>query len=99
VRAFVLAVDVIAGDAARRLCAALDWPDGPLLRARIQATSDGSAKPSEVARALGVWGPDDPRATHALVARLGVVAGADARPATTPLAIHGAAARAPRLAD
>ncbi|HMG55939.1 MAG TPA: hypothetical protein VK601_20715, partial [Kofleriaceae bacterium] len=65
---------VLAGDAARSLCAALDWPDGPVLRARVRATADGSAKPSEVARALGVWGPDDPRAAHALVARLGVVA-------------------------
>jgi radical SAM-linked protein len=75
VRALILDVDVIAGDAASALCAALDWPDGPLLRARVQATSDGSAKPSEVARALGVWGPDDPRAPHALIARIGVVAG------------------------
>ncbi|HEU4730836.1 MAG TPA: TIGR03960 family B12-binding radical SAM protein [Kofleriaceae bacterium] len=75
VRALVLAVDVIADEAARRLCAALDWPDGALLRVRVRATSDGSAKPSEVARALGVWGADDPRAAHALVARLGVVAG------------------------
>jgi radical SAM family uncharacterized protein len=74
VRAFVVAADVIAGDAARAVSAALDWPDGPLLRVRVHATADGSAKPSEVARALGVWGPDDPRAAHALVARLGVVA-------------------------
>jgi radical SAM family uncharacterized protein len=76
VRAYVLTIDVIAGDAASALCAALDWPDGALLRARIHTTSDGSAKPAEVARALGVWGPDDPRAPHALIARLGVVAGA-----------------------
>jgi hypothetical protein len=41
---------------------------------RVRATSDGSAKPSEVARALGVWGADDLRAEHALIARLGVVA-------------------------
>ncbi|HEX3765714.1 MAG TPA: TIGR03960 family B12-binding radical SAM protein, partial [Kofleriaceae bacterium] len=75
VRAFVLELDVIAGDAAARLCAGLDWPDAPVLRARIQATADGSAKPAEVARALGVWGLDDPRAAHALIARLGVVAG------------------------
>jgi hypothetical protein len=34
------------------------------LRVRVAATSDGSAKPAEVARALGVTG---------LVARLGVV--------------------------
>jgi hypothetical protein len=47
-----------------------------VLRARVHATADGSAKPTEVARALGVWGSDDPRAPHALVARLGVVTGA-----------------------
>jgi hypothetical protein len=69
----VLAADPIAGDAGRALCAALDWPDRPVLRVRVRATSDGSAKPSEVARALGVWGADDLRAEHALIARLGVV--------------------------
>jgi hypothetical protein len=73
VRALVLELDVIADDAALRLCAALDWANGPLLRARVRATADGSAKPSEVARALGVWGSGDARAPHALVARLGVV--------------------------
>jgi radical SAM family uncharacterized protein/radical SAM-linked protein len=99
VRAFVREVDVIAGDAARRLCGALDWPDAPLLRARVQATSDGSAKPSEVARALGVWGPDDPRATHALVARLGVVTGAEAPPVATLAATPSPTVPAPRLGD
>ena len=54
----------------------LDWPEGGLIRVRVTATSEGSAKPSEVAKALGVWGSDDPRAEHALVARLGVVAAA-----------------------
>ena len=57
----------------RKLCAALDWPAGPLLRARVSATADGSAKPSEIAQALGVWGTDDPRGEHARVARLSVV--------------------------
>jgi len=76
VRPLVLELDVIAGEAALKLCAALDWAPGPLLRARVRATADGSAKPAEVAKALGVWGPDDVRAQHALVARLGVVAGA-----------------------
>jgi len=56
-----------------RLTAALDWPAGPLLRARVRSTAEGSAKPSELAKALGVWGSDDPRAEHALLARLGVV--------------------------
>ncbi len=76
VRALVSVVDVIAGDAATKLAAALDWEPGPaLLRARVQATSEGSAKPTEIARALGVWGSDDPRGEHAFVARLGVVDG------------------------
>jgi hypothetical protein len=98
VRAFVVELDAISGEAARRLCAALDWPDAPLLRARIQATADGSAKPSEVARALGVWGPDDPRATHALVARLGVVAAGAAALSAGALAATSPAP-AVRLAD
>jgi len=74
VRALVTDVSVIADDAATRLCAALDWPAAPaLIRARVSATAEGSAKPSELARAFGVWGSDEPRADHALVARLGVV--------------------------
>jgi len=83
VRGMVLDVSVIDGDAALRLAAALDWTTSPLLRARVRATADGSAKPSEVARALGVWGSDDPRGEHALVARLGVVEVGSARPPTT----------------
>jgi radical SAM family uncharacterized protein len=74
VRGFVQEIEVIAGDAVTRLCAALDWPVAPaLLRVRVSSTSEGSAKPAEVAKALGVWGADDPRAEHALLARLGVV--------------------------
>jgi hypothetical protein len=76
VRALVSAVDVIADDAAAKLCSALDWAPAPaLIRARVSATSEGSAKPSEIARALGIWGSEDPRAEHALVARIGVVEG------------------------
>jgi len=85
---------VIDGEAALKLCAALDWAPGPLLRARVRATADGSAKPAEVAKALGVCGPDDVRAQHALVARLGVVAGATrAVPVASmavPPAVHAA---------
>jgi hypothetical protein len=80
VRAFVTELDVIGGEAAERLCAALDWPAAPLLRARVRSTSEGSAKPQEVARALGVWGQDDPRAEHAGIARLGVVEIGKVRP-------------------
>ncbi len=76
VRHLVSTVDVIAGEAATKLCAALDWGAAPaLVCARVSATAEGSAKPSEIARALGIWGADDPRAEHALVARLGVVEG------------------------
>jgi hypothetical protein len=74
VRTLVTALDVLDGDAAARLVGAFGWPDAPaLLRARVSATSAGTARPVEVARALGIWGADDPRADHALVARLGVV--------------------------
>lgn len=75
VRALASAVDVLSGEAAAAVCLALDWPPSEALaRVRIRAaSSDSSAKPAEVARALGVWGPDDPRAEHALVARLGCV--------------------------
>ncbi|HSD89837.1 MAG TPA: TIGR03960 family B12-binding radical SAM protein, partial [Kofleriaceae bacterium] len=63
VRSLVSDVDVIAGDAATALANALDWGATPaLLRARVRATAEGSAKPSEIARALGIWGPEDARA-------------------------------------
>jgi radical SAM-linked protein len=82
VRALAIDASVIAGGAATRLTAALDWEPAPaLVRVRVRSTSEGSAKPAEIARALGVWGSDDPRGEHARVARLGVVDGeaADAR--------------------
>jgi len=63
VRALVTAAEVIEDS---RLTAALDWPHAPLLRVRVRATSEGSARPVEVAAAFGLPG--------ALVARLGVVA-------------------------
>jgi radical SAM family uncharacterized protein/radical SAM-linked protein len=95
VRALALEADVIAGEAAEKLCAALDWPaTAALARVRIRASAEGSAKPAEVAKALGIWGPDDLRAEHALVARLGCVTElASALPvlATQPLASEPAA--------
>jgi len=64
VRALVEAIAVVDADATASLGRALDWPPvGAALRVRVIAGNDGSAKPSEVARALG-W--DD-----GLVARLG----------------------------
>jgi radical SAM family uncharacterized protein/radical SAM-linked protein len=74
VRSLALDASVIGGEAALKLCAALDWPVAEALaRVRISASADGSAKPAEVAKALGIWGPDDLRAEHALFARLGCV--------------------------
>ena len=55
---------------------------------RVRATAEGSAKPSELARALGVWGSDDLRGEHALVARLGVVADTDVVITTAPAEQH-----------
>jgi radical SAM family uncharacterized protein len=80
VRSLVIDLSVIDGDAATTLRNALDWPNdqatqdsAAVVRVRVHATADGSVKPSEVAKALGIWGSDDPRAEHALTARLGVV--------------------------
>jgi radical SAM family uncharacterized protein/radical SAM-linked protein len=83
VRPLVVSVDVL-DDA--RVMAALDWPAEPVLRARVRATADGSAKPLEVAKALGVAGGEDARAPRAVVARLAVVAGG----ATTTATSYGA---------
>jgi len=82
-RALVTELDVISDEAAAALARALDWTGTTaLLRARVRSTSEGSIKPHELARALGVWGSDDPRAEHALVARLGVTSLPD--PAIVP---------------
>ncbi len=85
VRSFVLEASVIADEAALKLCAALDWPAAEaLVRVRVRAGAEGSAKPTEVAKALGLWGPEDLRAEHALVARLGCVAEEKASVAVMP---------------
>ncbi|MEZ4404710.1 MAG: TIGR03960 family B12-binding radical SAM protein [Kofleriaceae bacterium] len=73
VRGLIDGVEVIGGLAATRLTAALGWDDGPVFAVRVQASAAGSAKPIEVAKALGVYGPDDPRAVHARLARLALV--------------------------
>ena len=80
VRRFVTAIEVVVGDEADRLCAALDWPAvgdaadrvEALFAVTVRSDSEGSAKPSEIARALGIYGGDDLRARHALMARLGL---------------------------
>ncbi|MEM9492449.1 MAG: TIGR03936 family radical SAM-associated protein, partial [Myxococcota bacterium] len=72
VRAFVEGIEVIGESVAARLIRALDWPEAPaLFQVRVAMSPSGSVKPIEVARGLGVYGPDDPRATHAFMARLG----------------------------
>jgi radical SAM-linked protein len=53
-RRFVVGFDVLAGDAAARLCAALDWQPRPLLTARIRTSAEGSVKPVELATLLGL---------------------------------------------
>ncbi len=81
VRALVQEVEVIPAAAAEPLRRALDWPVGEgLLRARVSTGPQGSARPLEVARALGVAGGGEAQAGAALahvsaarLARLGVV--------------------------
>jgi len=72
VRGFVQHVSVVGVEAATRLCAALDWAPGGFFVIRVDASAAGSARPIEIAKALGVYGADDPRAPHARVARLGL---------------------------
>ena len=72
VRALASDVAVIDERAALRLTTALGWDEGALLQVTVKVSAAGSARPIEVARALGVWGADDPRARHAFVARLGL---------------------------
>jgi radical SAM family uncharacterized protein/radical SAM-linked protein len=87
VRPYLAAIDVLAGDDAARLCAALDWAPAPaLLGARVRVTAQGSAKPMEVAVALGVAGGAQPTAPRAHLARLGLSGGGDG-PRLDPLAL------------
>jgi radical SAM family uncharacterized protein len=97
-RALVREVEVIDGDAAAKLCGGLDWPESPaLIRMRVSSTSEGSAKPQELAKVLGIWGADDLRAEHALMARLGVVEVAPRR--ATVAAVVPTLAEAPVATD
>ncbi len=73
VRALVEDASVIDGPAAARLTTALGWDETALLRVRVRVSPAGSARPTEVARAFGVWGDEDLRAPHARLARLGLV--------------------------
>ncbi len=87
VRQYLDAIDVVDADGARRLCDALDWEVAPaLLRARVLAPPSGSAKPSEVAHALGVAGSDALAGPKARIARLGFWGLGDRGEAADPLA-------------
>jgi len=98
IRPLVMDVSVVAGDAATRLNAALDWPDEALLRVRVAVTPTGSAKPVELARALGVWGKEDPTAPKARLARLGLLGldadGAERDPIDVPAPVAPPVAKA-----
>lgn len=64
-RRFVLALEPVADEDARRFCDALGWEPGPLLRGRVIVGPNGSVRPTELARAVGLDGAD--------LARLGCV--------------------------
>jgi hypothetical protein len=88
VRGLVEEVSVLAGPAADKLLAALDWPAAPgLVRARVKVAPDGSAKPIEVARALDLAGDDVPGGPRAALARLGFV-GAPGSEATSDVPLE-----------
>src|SRR5690606_18751121 len=72
VRGRVESVEVTDPEATAKLVAALDWPEAPaLVVARVTVSPDGSAKPVEVARALGLDGQADAVGRRARLARLG----------------------------
>jgi radical SAM-linked protein len=72
VRGLVSDVSVVDGEASARLAAALGWPEvSAMLRARVDVSPFGSAKPREVAQALAVWGTGEAHAPRARLARLG----------------------------
>jgi hypothetical protein len=83
VRPRVADVRVADAAASAELCRALGWEAAPaLLVARVHVSPEGSAKPSEVARALGVDGPADGGGRRARLARLGFVGVEPAAPRT-----------------
>mgnify|MGYP003652060961 CR=1 FL=1 len=72
VRSFVAGVDVLDASASNQLCAVLDWPSAPaLVRVRVKSTPEGSTKPIEVSRALGIAGSEAPGDPVVRLARLG----------------------------
>jgi hypothetical protein len=69
VKTFVESLDVVAGAAAARLSAVLDWPASrAYLRARVSCTALGSVKPIELARVMQLAGEG---VTRPRFARLG----------------------------
>jgi radical SAM family uncharacterized protein len=72
VRALVQEIEVIEGRAAAALARGFDWPEGgAIVRVRVSSTADGTARPTEVALALGLVDGDGKPRCH--VGRLGVV--------------------------
>ncbi|HET6613415.1 MAG TPA: TIGR03936 family radical SAM-associated protein, partial [Kofleriaceae bacterium] len=112
VRPLVEQVEVVTGHGCDKLVAALSWADvRSLLRCRVAVLPDGSARPREVAAAIGgdqLW-PASLRAPRARMARLGFAfkptAGHQAQApwamagpgANDKSAIDGLTARAPTL--
>jgi len=71
VRALVGEIEVFDTEASKVLCELLQWNASPaLLRVRIDWSNSGSAKPFEVAQALGIW-EGASSLVHAEIARLG----------------------------
>ena len=59
VRPLVTELNLVDDEPAAQLATTLDWkPEGALIRARVRLTAEGSAKPIEVARAIGVGGSE-----------------------------------------
>ena len=87
VRQYIDDVQVVDSEAATRLCAAFDWEKrSALLRVKVLAPPTGSAKPTEVALALGVAGSDALTGPKARLARLGFWGVAEAGDSVDPLA-------------
>jgi radical SAM-linked protein len=84
---FVLGLEAIGGEAAEKLARALDWAVGPMLRARVTMGAEGSVKPVELARSLGLEPAEIARL--ALVGLGGDAAGAeDFDPLETPAGVR-----------
>ncbi len=72
VSAYVSKIEVVQGAEAVSLCSVLDWPQAKaLLKIRVGASPQGSARPIEVCKGLEIAGPDTLGAPALRLARLG----------------------------